>query len=375
MKSCTRCLVTETADTISFDSTGSCSVCVQIDHKMNDVNWFDRGLELVETVLRAKARNGQYDVIVPFSGGKDSTYQLWYAVTQLKLRPLVVRYNHWGMRPGVEHNNARTFKKLGVEVLDFRPNWNVVRETMREALSRKGDSCWHCHTGVYSFPMHVAIKFNVPLIMWGESLNEYQSWFDHRIKESVDEVRFNRAMSLGMSADDMLSFLDGKVDPRDLYYHRYPAREDLVRLGAESICLGDYVKWDTKAQVEIIKAELGWQGDVVEGIPPEFDYEKIECQFQGVRDWLKYLKRGFGRTNHLANIEIRHGRMTREEGAALEKVWDGKEPASLEWFLNTLGMTRDEFYEIADQHVVDPWSTDGMDIEVGPELPDMKRWV
>lgn len=374
MKSCSRCLVTETADTISFDKTGSCSVCVQIDHKLNDVDWAARGFELDGVVSDAKARHGQYDVIIPFSGGKDSTYQLWFAVTQLKLRPLVVRYNHWGMRPGVERNNVRTFKKLGVEVIDFRPNWNVVRETMREALTRKGDSCWACHTGVYSFPMHMALKFNVPLIMWGESLNEYQSWFDHRVKESVDEVRFNRAMSLGMSADDMYQFLEGRVDKRDLFYYAYPKREDLDRLGAQSICLGDYVKWDTKAQVEIIKSELGWEGDAVEGIPAEFDYEKIECQFQGVRDWLKYLKRGFGRTNHLANIEIRHGRMTREEGAALAGEFDGKEPASLPWFLDILGMTRDEFYQIADSHVVDPWSTDGMDIEVGKELPDMKGW-
>lgn len=375
MKSCTRCLITETADTISFDQSGSCSVCVQVDHKLNDINWYDRGMELATTILRAKARNGQYDVIVPFSGGKDSTYQLWHAVTKLKLRPLVVRYNHWGMRPGVERNNARTFKGLGVEVIDFRPNWNVVRETMREALLRKGDSCWACHTGVYSFPMHMALKFNVPLIMWGESLSEYQSWFDHRVKESVDEVRFNRAMSLGMSADDMYEFLGGRVDKRDLIYYTYPKREELDRLGAESICLGDYVKWDTKAQVEIIKRELGWEGDEVEGIPPLFDYEKIECQFQGVRDWLKYLKRGFGRTNHLANIEIRHGRMTRDEGERLQAAFDGKEPASLAWFLDTLGMTREEFYAIADTHVVDPWNTDGMNIEVGPELPDQKGWI
>lgn len=375
VRECTRCLLPETADTISYNAAGSCSVCVQIDHKLHDVDWYAREGELQQIALAAIKRYGQYDVIIPFSGGKDSTYQLWYVVTQLKLRPLVVRYNHWGMRPGVERNNARTFKKLGVEVLDFRPNWNVVRETMRESLTRKGDSCWACHTGVYSFPMHMALKFNVPLIMWGESLNEYQSWFDHRQKESVDEVRFNRAMSLGMSADDMYMFLDGRVDKRDLHYYTYPARSSLDALGAESICLGDYVKWDTKAQVEIIKRELSWEGDEVEGIPPAFDYEKIECQFQGVRDWLKYLKRGFGRTNHLANIEIRHGRMTREEGAALAAQYDGKEPASLAWFLETIGMEREEFYQIADSHAVDPWNTDGLSVEVGAELADMKTWV
>ena len=376
MKSCTKCLVTETADTISFDAKGTCSVCVQVEHKLGVVDWGQRAGELVALCAQAQQRNGQYDCIVPFSGGKDSTYQLWYVVTQLKLRPLVVRYNHWGNRAVLERNNARTFKRLGVEVIDFRPNWNVVRETMREALLRKGDSCWHCHTGVYSFPMHMAIMFRTPLIFWGESLKEYQSWLDPTAKEDVDEVRFNRAMNLGMTADDMWEFLEGRVDRRDLIYHTYPPKAQLDKLGVKSICLGDYVKWDTKAQVEIIKRELGWQGDEVEGIPAQFDYEKIECQMQGVRDWLKFIKRGFGRTNHLANIEIRHGRMERAEGARLAAEYDGKEPASLAFFLEAIGMTRDEFYEIALSHVVDPWQPlDPDNVQVGKALPDMGSWL
>ena len=374
MKSCTRCLNTETADTISFNTAGTCSVCVQVDHKLTAVDWNERKMELHSIITQARQRNGQYDCIVPFSGGKDSTYQLWYIVTQLRLRPLVVRYNHWGMRPGVERNNVRTFKRLGVEVLDFRPNWRVVTASMLESLTRKGDSCWHCHTGVYSFPMHMALRFKTPLIFWGESLKEYQSWLDPTAKENVDEVRFNRAMNLGMTADDMIDFLPG-IDPRDLHWHRYPPKAELDALKVQSICLGDYVKWDTKGQVEIIKRELGWEGDEVEGIPPEFDYEKIECQFQGVRDWLKYIKRGFGRTNHLANIEIRHGRMDRATGAALAQQYDGKEPASLGWFLQTVGITRDDFYEMALSHVVDPWEFDGSAIVAGSELPDMKEWI
>ena len=351
-------------------------MCVQVEHKLGVVDWGQRAGELVALCAQAQQRNGQYDCIVPFSGGKDSTYQLWYVVTQLKLRPLVVRYNHWGNRAVLERNNARTFKRLGVEVIDFRPNWNVVRETMREALLRKGDSCWHCHTGVYSFPMHMAIMFRTPLIFWGESLKEYQSWLDPTAKEDVDEVRFNRAMNLGMTADDMWEFLEGRVDRRDLIYHTYPPKAQLDKLGVKSICLGDYVKWDTKAQVEIIKRELGWQGDEVEGIPAQFDYEKIECQMQGVRDWLKFIKRGFGRTNHLANIEIRHGRMERAEGARLAAEYDGKEPASLAFFLEAIGMTRDEFYEIALSHVVDPWQPlDPDNVQVGKALPDMGSWL
>lgn len=381
MRACSKCLTTETADTITFRKPdGVCSVCIQVEKKFDgQIDWEKRKRDWLvmcaEATDRARALGSNYDVIVPFSGGKDSTYQLWYVCTQTALKPLVVRYNHWGYRPTLQANNTRTFRRLGVDVIDFQPNWRVVRELMVEALRRRGDTCWHCHTGVYSYPMHVALQHRVPLVMWGESLAEYQS-FGLGEKEEVDEVRFNRAMNQGMTADDMVAFLEGRVSKRDLWPYAYPAKADLEALGLRSVCLGDYVRWDTKAQVEIIQRELGWEGDTVEGIPAEFEYEKIECFMQGTRDFLKYIKRGFGRTNHLANIAIRHGLMTRAEGDALQREHDGKRPQSLTRFLELLEMNEDEFMEIARSHEVDPWTMpEGKNIETGPALPDIDKWV
>ena len=115
--------------------------------------------------VRARYRSregGTYDCIVPYSGGKDSVFQLWYIVTQLKLKPLVVRYNHWGYRPQVGINNTSVFKQLGVDVVEFTTNFHVVREVMLESLKRRGDFCWHCHTGIYAGVMHMAVRFEVP---------------------------------------------------------------------------------------------------------------------------------------------------------------------------------------------------------------------
>lgn len=372
MKSCARCLTVETADTITFDKTGTCSVCTQVEHKLTNVNWDERYADLMVLASNARARRGNYDLIVPFSGGKDSTFQLLYVIRDLGLKPLVVRFNHWGLRPGVEANNLRTFRALGCDVIDFRPNWRVVRELMLEALRRRGDTCWFCHTGIYSYPMHVALQYRIPLIMWGETLNEYQS-FGLGDDEHVDERRFNRAMNLGMTADDMFAFLGGRVERRDLWPYSYPARADLEALGVRSVCLGSYIKWDTKGQVERIKNELGWKPDMVEGVPGP-TYEKIECFMQGQRDFSKFVKRGFGRTQHLANIAIRHGHMTREDGAALVAEYDGKRPQSLDRFLELLGISEDEFMAILRTHEVDPWTSEGINFETGPALPDIGEW-
>jgi len=373
MKTCSKCLISETAEATTFDTEGVCSVCRQIEFKEEKVDWESRGKELQEIVAKHKG-TGLYDCIVPFSGGKDSTFQAWYIVRELGMKPLIVRFDHGFYRPQLEENNKRTFKTLGVDVVQFTPSWHVVRELMLESLKRRGDFCWHCHTGIYAHTMQIALRYEVPLLFWGESLAEYQSFYTYEEMEEVDEKRFNRAMNLGMTADDMYEFLSGRIPKRDLYPFAYPPRQALRKLGCRSICLGNYIKWDTKKHVEIIKRELGWKGDRVEGVPPEYDYEKIECSMQGVRDYLKYIKRGFGRTNHLANIDIRNSRLSRDEGIALEKKYDGKRPPSLDIFLDYLHMSEDEFLEAAMSHQVHPHQFQPNLIEDGEAMSDMDKW-
>lgn len=373
MKRCTRCLTKETVDTITFDEFGVCSVCRQSEVKKERIDWAARGKMLEDIVARHKGK-GLYDCIVPYSGGKDSVFQLWYIVRKLGLKPLVVRYNHWGYRPLLQENNTRVFKQLGVDIVEFSTSFHVVREVMLESLKRRGDFCWHCHTGIYAGVMHMAVRFETPLIFWGESTAEYHSWYTFDEMEEVDEKRFNRLMNQGITADDMYEFLRGRVERRDLWMFDYPKRKDLIKLKVESICLGNFIEWDTKANVETIKRELGWQGQAVEGVPPQYDYEKIECTFQGMRDYAKFVKRGYGRSNHLATIDIRNGRLTREQGLALEEEYDGKRPASMDWFLKILDITEDEFYEILEKHQVHPWKFDPKAVRPGPAMPDMPRW-
>lgn len=373
MKRCTKCLSKETVDTITFDEFGVCSVCRQVEFKKEKVDWAARGIQLQEMIARHRGK-GLYDCIVPYSGGKDSVFQLWYIVRQLKLKPLVVRYNHWGYRPKVHENNTSVFKQLGVDVVEFTTNFQVVRELMLESLKRRGDFCWHCHTGIYAGVMHMALRFETPLIFWGESTAEYHSWYTFEEMEEVDEKRFNRVMNQGITADDMFEFLQGRIERRDLWMFDYPKRKDLIRLKVESVCLGNYIEWNTKQNVEVIKRELGWKGQEVEGIPPQYDYEKIECTFQGMRDYAKYVKRGYGRTNHLATIDIRNGVLARDEGLALEAEFDGKRPASLDWFLEILQITEDDFYAILEKHQVHPWKFDVSQVKPGKPLPDMPSW-
>jgi N-acetyl sugar amidotransferase len=372
MKRCVKCNLPETHETITFDAQGVCNICSQHSSKQ-DIDWGARKTQLDELVEQYRG-TADYDCIVPFSGGKDSTWALYYLVKEYGLKPLVVRFDHGFMRPNLEANVKRTVRRLGVDILTFTPNWKIVQKLMLQALLEKGDFCWHCHTGIFSYPMRVAIEKKVPLIFWGEPSAEYTSYYSYDQPEEVDEKRFNRFVNLGITADDMFVRLGGDVDPRDLKPYSYPPLNELRGLGCRSVCLGSYVPWDVKSQSEIIQAELGWTGDTVENVPPGYNYEKIECYMQGVRDYLKYIKRGYSRPSHLVALDVRSGRMEHGEGMSQVEQYEGRRPPSLDLFLDFVGLTEDEFLAIAMQHQVSPYEHDPSATEPGERLMDFDEW-
>lgn len=378
LRRCAHCGLPETYETIEFDADGVCNVCRQHEFKVESIDWGRRKQDFGELVEKYRGKYA-YDCVVPFSGGKDSTFTLYHLVKEYKVKPLVVQFNHGFMRPTLLKNNERTFKALGVDVMSFTPSWRVVRRLMLEALVRKGDFCWHCHTGIFAYPMHVALKFEVPFIVWGEPSSEYTAYYDYSDDEveEVDETRFNRYVNLGITAEDMEGMIknDFSFDRRDLAPYTYPPLRELKKLRARSVCLGSYMPWDAKTQSKLIQDELGWEGDQVEGMPWEqYPYEKIECYMQGVRDYIKFLKRGYSRVSQMAALDRRNGRLGAEEADMMVREFEGKKPPSLALFLDYLSISEEKFYEIVRATVVPPHEPLLSEIQEAPRTWDFETW-
>ncbi len=371
MKSCKRCLLPETQETITYDTEGICKICRQHECKTHQIDWKAKEQEFRKLLDEYRGKY-QYDCIVPFSGGKDSVFTLYTLIKKFDVKPLVVSFDHGFFRPTTLDNTDRVLRQLGADYMKFRPNWHIVRKLMLETLKRKGDFCWHCHTGVFAYPMQIAVKFKVPLLIWGEPSSEYTAYYGYDENEEVDERRFNRFVNLGITAEDMQGMIN--VPMRELEPFRYPALKELRAINCRSVCLGSYIPWDPKENSKLIQKELGWKGTVVEGIPGEYDYEKVECMFQGIRDYLKFIKRGFGRTAHLMSLDLRNKRISQEEAAKKIEQYDGKRPASLDIFLKMLDITEDEFMEMALKHVVSPHKHEPSKIKKGPKLWDQDLW-
>ena len=380
LRCCTKCRLPETYETIEYDSQGVCNICRGAKHKQQSIDWTERKRVLDQLVEKHRGKSA-YDCIVPFSGGKDSTFQLYYLMKEYKLKPLVVRFNHGFMRQVLQDNNQRTFKKLGVDVLDFTPNWHIVKRLMLESFKRKTDFCWHCHTGIYSYPLRVALMYQVPLVFWGEPQSEITAYYDYLNDEIEyeDDKKFNMLRTLGITAEDMHGMIHTNSDPvdiRDLTPYTFPDVKALKALRYCSVPLGSFIPWDYTKNTEVIKRELGWQTDELEGVPREINAhgEKIECFMQGTRDYIKFLKRGYSRVAQINAFHVRAGRMEPEEAFRINAECDGRKPPSLNVFLEYVGLTEDEFNQIVAQMVIPPHKPDLDHIQPAEKTWDFEQW-
>lgn len=161
MKRCTKCGLPETYESIEFDSENICNICHQHTFKKSVINWDERKKDLDKLIEQYRGKY-EYDCIIPFSGGKDSTFTLLYLIREYKIKPLVVQFNHGFMREKLKQNNERTFKQLGVDVLSFTPNWKIVKRLMLESLIRKGDFAGIAIQGFFLIPCKSLLNTTLP---------------------------------------------------------------------------------------------------------------------------------------------------------------------------------------------------------------------
>jgi len=338
---CIRCCMPETSEGITFDEMGICSGCRSSEQKMH-INWAERKNKLREILEYHKSKSGDnYDCLVPISGGKDSAFQLHVLVRIYGMKVLAVTFSHTFFSETGKYNLQNILDKLDVDHIMFTPNKALVRKLIKKSLFKIGDPCWHCHAGIGAFPLQVAMRFKIPLVIWGESAAELGSKATYEKPIVFDEKYFLKVSS----KVDIDQMIDDEITTKDLYPFKLPSSNEYKKASILGIHLGDYIFWDGERQVEFLKKEYDWREDDVEGTYKK--YKNVECVMVGVHDHLKFLKRGFGRGTDHATADIRAGLLTREEGFELAKEYDQKKPKFLDDYLKMTGLTEEEFIKVA----------------------------
>lgn len=345
---CIRCCIPSTQEGVKFDELGICQACQSSEQKIH-INWVEKEKELREILNQAKANAGNnYDCIIPISGGKDSTFQLHVLTKVYDMKPLAVTFSHnWFSETGW-YNLINSLEKFNVDHIMFTPSRDLVNRLARRSLDAIGDTCWHCHAGVGAFSTQVAVRFNIPLLIFGESIAEASG----RSSYKNPLMEFNAEYLLKVSTKrNPIEMVCDYISEKEMKPFFFPTMEEMEKAGIRLLHLGDYIFWDDERQMEFVRDTYGWKETEVEGTYK--GYKSAECIMPGMHDFTNYLKRGYGRSTYQASIDVRNGLLTREEGFDLSRKYDTEIPESLEYYLKITGMSKEDFYKIMKEKRLD----------------------
>ena len=347
---CRECLYPSTKPDLWFRD-GICGACHAFK-KRSDYDWSNGGKVLREIITRSK-KNPKYDCIVPVSGGKDSTYQVW-RMLQEGYNPLCVTAPTDQLTP-LGRKNIENLKSLGCDYIEFSVNKEVRKQINRHAFFSVGDIQWPEHLLIYTIPVRAAVLFQVPVIVWGECpQREYGAgrpedaalkYFDRRVLEEYGSLN-------GLRVSDLVE-IEG-VNERDLYLYEYPEAEEVESLGLKGIYLDNYFPWNGISNY-VIAQSLGFETYTQNILGTIANYENLDNYVHGIHDYLKYLKFGFSRSTDVACNLIRRGLLSRQDAIELVKSNDGVFPAfymekSLEDILSAYSISIDEFNQVCDDY-------------------------
>ena len=359
MRYCLRCCYPEnTKPFIIFDDEGVCSGCRTFEQRIH-MDWSQKELELKQILQHykdyAKEKDLPFDCIIPVSGGKDSHYQT-YLITQVyKMRPLLVAYNHaYNSRLGLRNLN-NLVEKFGCDLIRYNTNPQTARKLSLYMLSKVGDVTWHHHAGIFTFPIQTAVRYKIPLIIWGEHGEAFLRGM-HNIDDNVEFTKKQRQehSMRGFEPENILEESDNEnITKTDLVPFFYPSDEEIASVGVRGVYLGNFIPWNQKEQAELMIKKYNFE--TFQTREDTFNlHSSIDDFFEVTHNYCKYLKFGYGRCTDHASNEIRHQRMTREEGIEMIKKYEYlKRPKNLDVFLRFTGITEKEFLQKMD-HLRDP---------------------
>ena len=349
MKYCKKCLYPDTKPQLIFDENGVCSACVNADLK-EKIDWNEKRRELYRILEKFRNKNGtNYDCIIPVSGGKDSHYQTYVIKKEFGLNPLVVNF-HPQDQTELGRKNLENLKKIGVDCIEFTPNPDVYLKLSRFGLKELGDFQWPEHLGIFTIPVQIAVKYNIPLIIWGENPQlEYGKPTDINNETILDKRWTEENGGYFLDKIKPIDMIKYGFKLEDLYPYIYPPDDEIRKVGVTGIFLGTYLKWNIFEQLKFVKG-IGFEENNENKEGTYNGWENLDVYFTVFHDYFKFLKYGFGRATDHASIEIRYGRISREEGLELVKKHEGKIPRKfLKKFLEFADLTMEEFLEICNK--------------------------
>lgn len=342
VKFCTECVISnqrpnstvefknnadEKKKTIFFDENGVCDAC-RVAKQKKAIDWAEREKQLIELCDKYRGKGKKYDCLVPGSGGKDSFYAAHMLKYKYGMNPLTVTwaphiYTPWGWE------NFQAWLHAGFDNYLMTPNGRTHRLLTRLAVENLFHPFQPFVLGQKNLAPKMALLFDIPLVFYGENESEYgnpkedtetskRDW-SYYATEDKSKVFFG-----GTSFEDLTK--EFKIPEVDLDPY-FPANPNLLEeKNVDVHYLGYYLKWHPQSCYYYSVEHGGFQASP-ERTPGTYSkYNSIDDRIDDFHYYTTYTKFGIGRATYDAAQEIRSGDITRDEGVALVKKFDGEFP-------------------------------------------------
>ncbi len=346
---CTNCVYPVNAVNLNLDEKGVCTSCKTAIafEELKDDFWKDRKKKFEKLISQyQKDDNSNYDCLIPVSGGKDSYYQAHMIANEYGLKPLLMTYHGNNYLPEGDRNRDLMRHAFDADHIVWGPSVDVLKKLNKLTFKMMGDMNWQNHCGIMSAPINLAVKFNIPLIIWGET-----NWDISGMYSPDDFVEFSARVrhEHDLRGFEWYDMVEHGLKEKDMIWAKYPSDEEILEVGVRGIYIGNFFKWDPNKQTKLVMEKYDWK-------PAEKPFERtyrtmsnLDDRYEnGIHDLMKFIKFGYGRASDHASKDIRTGYMTRDEGIEMVKKYDSVVSSDLYYWLDYVDMSEEEFWSIAD---------------------------
>mgnify|MGYP000014664032 CR=1 FL=1 len=313
--------------TLNFDEENVCDACRLGDIK-ESIDWGMREEELIELLDKHRRTDGGYDCLVPGSGGKDSAYQAHVLKYKYGMNPLTVTwppilYTDYG------YKNFKNWIDSGFDNISFNRNGAVMKLLTKLSIENLFHPFQTFILGQKNLAPKLAAKYGISLIFYGENEAEYgnpiadnstslrdKSYYSF---DNLDEIYLGGVSvnelkeTYGLKSQDFMSFLPASA-------------AEMEKSNIEVHYLGYYLRWTPQEVYYYAVENTGFKARPFRTQGTYSKYNSIDDKIDDLHYYTTFIKFGIGRTTYDASQEIRNNHLTREEGQALVRKFDGEFP-------------------------------------------------
>lgn len=337
----------DTRPGIVFQKNGICLPCINYK-KQSTTNWIKRKKELDILCDMYRGKNGNYyDCAIAISGGKDSTFQVYYIKEIMKMNPVLLAVGNIDWTETGRKNIANVSDTFSCDIISLTPNHNVARILSKKAFMELGSPTWYADALIYSYPYRMTMKLGLKLLFYGENVN-YTYGGKYR-----NETPSAKLQPLNNVVKPVWNkwFKNSGLTHKEMESAKQPSFMECEKKGLNPVYLSYYVPWDTHHNYEVAKRwgfrHLGHEY-IREGTIEQ--YNQIDSIGYLLNQYIKYPKFGHASATEIASRWIRAGLKKRAEMIPFVKQHDKiLDQGIVDKFLDFTGMKPREFWMVLDK--------------------------